>query len=189
MQMEQHLTRQQRQDLKNKRNGLAIFQISWIMVFVCLIVVNLQLRSNFTSWPPPGVEKLGVVLPTLATVALIASGFFTHRATKLIKLDEHKGFLANWRTGLLLGTVFVVLMTVEWLIVPVTGQYSTLFRVMTAFHGFHALVIGLFMFRTLRFGQAGLYSATDFWPIEAGTGLWDFVVVAWVMFYVVIYWI
>jgi heme/copper-type cytochrome/quinol oxidase subunit 3 len=189
MQMEQQLTREQLQDLKKKRDGLVIFQISWIMVFVCLVVVNIQLRGNFASWPPPGVEKLGIVLPTIATVALIASGFFTRRAASAIKTDERSGFLTSWRIALVLGLIFVALMAVEWLIVPVSGQYSTLFRVMTAFHAFHALVIGLYMFRTLRFAQAGLYGATDFWSVEAGRSLWDFVIVAWLMFYAIIYWI
>ena len=53
---EKNLSRAELQDLRNKRTGLAVFQISWILVFVCLVVVNWQLRWSQPSWPPPGVQ-------------------------------------------------------------------------------------------------------------------------------------
>jgi len=44
-----------------------VFQISWILVFVCLIMVNLQVRANLRRGPA-GCAPLDAVLPTLATV-------------------------------------------------------------------------------------------------------------------------
>jgi hypothetical protein len=32
------------------------------------------------------------------------------------------------------------------------------------------------------------YGALNFWAVEAGAKLWYFVLVAWMLFYVVIYW-
>ncbi|MBK8025534.1 MAG: hypothetical protein IPK19_30090 [Chloroflexi bacterium] len=37
---ESTMTREERMALANRRTGLFIFQISWIMVFVCLMLVN-----------------------------------------------------------------------------------------------------------------------------------------------------
>ena len=54
--LEQKLTRQEQLQLRNRRTGLTVFQISWIMTFVCLIVVNFWIRGNTDSWPPAGVE-------------------------------------------------------------------------------------------------------------------------------------
>ena len=74
MQMyEQQLSRKELQDLRNKRTGLTLFQLSWIMVFVVLILAQFDIRGRAEIWPPPGVDKPGIVLPTIATVALLAS--------------------------------------------------------------------------------------------------------------------
>src|SRR6266498_3586937 len=100
--LEQKLSRQEQQQLRNRRTGLAVFQISWIMTFVCLIVVNFWIRGNSTTWPPEGVavEKL---IPTLMTLTLIASSFFIRRGTKALETDNLPTFTTNWRNGLLLG--------------------------------------------------------------------------------------
>src|SRR5215216_1698159 len=103
--LEQKLTRQEQQQLRNRRTGLAIFQISWIMTFVCLIVVNFSIRGGSEVWPPAGVavEKL---IPTLMTLTLIASSYFIRRGTKALQADDVQTFTTNWRNGLLLGGVF-----------------------------------------------------------------------------------
>jgi heme/copper-type cytochrome/quinol oxidase subunit 3 len=187
--VEQPLSRQERLALKNRRTGMTIFQISWIMVFVCLILVNLQIRANFPSWPPEGVAKLGLGLPTIATVLLLASGFFVRRALNALQADQP--FVPSWRVALALGIGFILIMAWEWLNTPIASaanqQYGVVFRVMTAFHATHALVIGLYMLRIDRF-QAQ-YHARNFWAVEAGAKLWYFVIVAWIMFYAVLYWL
>jgi heme/copper-type cytochrome/quinol oxidase subunit 3 len=184
---EQQLSREEMLALKNKRAGLFIFQLSWILVFVALIIVNLQLRGSYPSWPPPGVERLGIALPTLATLGLMVSGWFVRRGNQALQAGQKAAFLFNWRNMLVLGAAFVAIMAYEWITTPVTSQYGTLFRVMTAFHGFHALVIGLFNWNLFR--HADQYGSHNGWMVEAGAKLWYFVVIAWIMFYVVLYWI
>ncbi len=179
------LSRRELQDLKNKRTGVTVFQLSWMLAFVCLIIVNLQIRNNFASWPPPGVEPLNARLATLATVGLLASVFLTRRGRQAIANDQRDQLQANWRIVLGLGVFFILVMATEWLTVPPSGQYSTLFRVMTAFHGIHALVIGIIMFNVYRHAQS--YDAVHHWAVEATAKLWYFVVVAWLLFYVVLY--
>jgi nitric oxide reductase NorE protein len=186
--LEQSLSRQELQKLRNNRTGIAIFQFTWILVFVCLVVVDIQLRSNYPTWPPDGVQKLGTGLPLLVTIGLIVSSFLAHRAYDGLKAGgSNESFLTLWRIVIALGLVFIVAMGIQWVTVPFSGQYSTLFRVMTAYHGIHALVIGLFVWRVHQFTQAKVYSAQHFWPIEAAVKLWDFVTVAWVLFFIVLY--
>jgi heme/copper-type cytochrome/quinol oxidase subunit 3 len=185
--LEKELSRDELLALKNRRTGVTVFQISWIMVFVCLIVVNLQIRSNYPSWPPPGVPGLEPILPTLATIGLLASTLLAHNGLKAIHAGEREAFLAQWRLALALGVGFVLIMAYEWLSVQSSGQFSTVFRVMVAYHAIHALVIGYIMGRVYRTAQANGYSVLRHWPVEAAAKLWYFVVVAWVMFYVVLY--
>ncbi len=186
--MEKNLSRQELQKLRNNRTGIAIFQFTWILVFVCLVVVDIQLRSSYTTWPPEGVQKLGIGLPALVTIGLMISSVLAHRAYNGLKAGgSNASFLTLWRVVIALGVVFIAVMTYQWLTVPISGQYSALFRVMTAYHGIHALVIGLFLWRVYSFTRAKIYSAKNFWPIEAAVKLWDFVTVAWVLFFIVLY--
>ncbi|MBK8027770.1 MAG: hypothetical protein IPK19_41915 [Chloroflexi bacterium] len=104
------MTREERMALANRRTGLFIFQISWIMVFVCLMLVNVQIRSNFASWPPEGVAPLDRVLPTLATVGLIVSGVFAWRGLNAIRVDQNAALRQNWLIALVLGAAFIVVM-------------------------------------------------------------------------------
>jgi len=184
--LEHKLTRQEQQQLRNRRTGLAIFQISWIMAFICLIVVNFWIRGNNDTWPPAGVaiEKL---IPTLMTLALVASSFFIRRGARALKADDVATFSRNWRYGLALGGLFAVVMAIEFVAAPGSGQFLSIYRLMIGFHHIHALVIGYYLIRVYQNGQRGAYSANDFWPVEGGTSLWDFVTVAWVLFYLVLY--
>lgn len=187
--LEQKLTRKELQDLRNKRTGLFIFQVSWIMAFVCLAVVNWQLRSGAVSWPPPGVQPLPVLLPTLATIALGASAVLARSASRAIKADDLAGFLSRWRLSIGLGVVFILLIAYEWVSIPYSAVYSDVFRMMTGFHGIHAIAISIFMATLYRNARAGLYGSANFWQVEGATSLWDFVLVAWLLFYVVLYWL
>jgi heme/copper-type cytochrome/quinol oxidase subunit 3 len=185
--LEKELSRAELLALKNRRTGVTVFQISWIMVFVCLIVVNLQIRSNYPSWPPPGVQGLEPILPTVATLGLLVSALLARSGLKTIAAGQREDFLSQWRLALALGAGFVLIMAYQWISVQFSGQYSTIFRVMVAYHAVHALVVGYIMWRVYKTGQAGGYTALRHWAVEAATRLWYFVIVAWVMFYVVLY--
>ena len=161
------------------------FQLSWILVFVCLIMVNLQIRGNFASWPPPGVEPLDPVLPTIATLGLLASAVLARAGLQAIQHDRRDALRSYWLATVALGVGFVLILAFAWPRVPFSGPYSTVFRVMTAFHSVHALVIGLILFRVL--SRAADYDSVHNWAVEASTKLWYFVVVAWLLFYTVLY--
>ncbi len=203
MQTEQSLSKAEReakQALENKRLGVLLFQISWIMAFVALIVVNWQLRFQYESWPPPGVAQMGLLLPSLATVALLASTFVMRAALRRVQADDTPGFMRWWLVALAMGVFFVGIMVAEWIRVPGDGTtYRTVFRMMTAFHTVHAVAIGAFManiYLNTRHAQAApaddeqavRYGSENFWAVEAATRLWDFVAIAWILFYVVLYW-
>ena len=192
--------------LKNARTGINLFQGSWIFTFVALIIANLQIRSSSPSWPPVGVEKLEPLLPTIATIGLVVSVAFVRRAFNALKHDDVRGFLVQWRTALALGAAFVAVMAFEWLtltpapesrirlangveMMSVLTQYNSMFRVMTAFHGIHALIIGIYMWNVYRGMAQAALDSRKLWSVEAGAKLWYFVVIAWMLFYVVLYWL
>lgn len=185
--LEKQLTRDEAIALKNNRTGVTVFQISWIMVFVCLILVNLQIRSNHASWPPAGTEGLEPILPTVATIGLVVSALLVRSGLKAISVGQRETFLSRWRLALAFAVGFVLVMAFEWMTVQFSGQFSTIFRVMVAYHAVHALVIGYIMWRVYQTGRANGYTVLRHWPVEAAAKLWYFVVVAWGMFYAVLY--
>lgn len=186
--LEAQLTREERQALQNKRLGMFIFQVSWIMAFLSLVVVNWQLRFS-PDWLPAGVEPMSPWLPSFATAGLLLSVWLARRALSAVQQDDRTAFLTRWQGALGLGALFVVVMLYEWFAVPPGTQYAQVFRLMTGFHMFHALVIGAYMLNVYQNGRRGLYGAMNFWAVEAGAKLWYFVVIAWMLFYIVIYWV
>lgn len=186
--LEPDLTREEFQALQNKRAGMFIFQVSWIMAFLCLVFVNWQMRFS-PQWMPEGTEAVSGLPGGIATVVLLLSVFFTRRAVTAIRDDDRRAFMTQWAATLGLGAGFVVIMLYEWVAITTGTQYAQVFRLMTGFHVFHALVIGGYMLMVYRRAQHGAYGARDFWAVEAGAKLWYFVFIAWILFYVVIYWL
>jgi heme/copper-type cytochrome/quinol oxidase subunit 3 len=184
---EQELSRDELIALRNKRTGMTVFQLSWIMVFVCLFLVNLQIRANTGQWPPEGVARLDQVLPTVMSVLLLASGVTARAALNSLEANKNKRFFSEWRATWVLGVVFTVAMIVALLMIQDGGQYGTIARVMIAYHAIHAAVIALYMWQVEGRVRAGIVNARDSWSVEAGVKLWNFVIVAWVLFYVALY--
>ena len=171
---------------KNRRLGLLIFQISWMMTFVCLSVVNWQLRWQYADWPPAEIT-LNRLLPSFATLLLLASLVLFRSARNILANSQSfPAFQQRWWLGIALGTIFVLIMGAEFLRAPelVGTTYRDVFRVMTGFHLTHALVIGWLAIRARRNPLS-----EDGWAIEAAIKLWDFVFIAWLIFYAVLYWI
>lgn len=180
--------------LKNNRLGMNIFQVSWIMAFVAIIVVNWQLRFSYSEWPPAGVEPFSPILPTIATLSLLASTWLVRNGFKLLREGHIPTFLTNWKYAIGLGFGFMAIIVFEFFTVSpeaMATQYGDTFRLMTGFHFIHALIIIGIMINVYRKGQTGIYTGgeQDSWAVEGTAKLWYFVTVAWILFYIVLYWI
>ena len=123
--------------LKNNRLGMTIFQASWIMVFIAMIVVNWQLRFSYAQWPPAGVAPYDPLLPSLATLALLQSAILVRRGWQSLRRDHLEGFRLNWRLAMALGLAFMAIIVYEFATVSAAAlatQYGVTLRLMTGFH-------------------------------------------------------
>ncbi len=187
--LELGLTRQEQQALQNKRAGIFIFQASWILTFVCLAIVNWQMRFS-SNWMPNPNDRLGIVISTIATIILGMSALLVRQGVKLVNNQHLSQFLRRLLMAIFLGGVFVALIGYEWVTITTGTQYAQVFRLMTGFHIVHAVSIGIYLGLVYVNGRKRVYNANDYlWAVEAGAKLWYFVLVAWLLFYVVIYWI
>lgn len=180
--------------LKNNRLGMTIFQLSWIMVFFAIIIVNWQLRFSYAQWPPAGVAPFDPLLPSVATLALLLSAALIRRGWHGLRLGALNEFLWSWRLAMALGVLFMGIIVYEFMSVSeaaLATQYGVTLRLMTGFHFAHALAILAVMLRVYRSGGTGAYSGGEHeaWAVEGTAKLWYFVAVAWILFYVVLYWI
>ena len=180
--------------LKNNRLGMKLFQISWMMAFLAMAMVNWQLRFSYAQWPPAGVDPFNPILPSLATAALIASVWLVRQSLKALRGGAVAAFLNHWRLATSLGFVFMAVVIYEFAAVSeaaLATQYGQTFRLMTGFHFVHALAIAALMVKVHRDGGQGMYSGdeNDSWAVEGTAKLWYFVTVAWILFYAVLYWL
>ena len=180
--------------LKNNRLGMTIFQISGIMVFLAMIIVNWQLRFSYSKWPPAGVAPFDPLLPTAATAALLLSALLVKRGLQALRNGRIGGFLMDWRGAMVFGFAFMAVIVYEFASVSdaaLATQYGITMRLMTGFHFVHALAILAVMAHVIRSAAAGRYSGDerDSWAVEGAAKLWYFVTLAWILFYVVLYWI
>lgn len=198
--IEQHEKQKQREQrdadmrLKNNRLGMNIFQVSWMMAFMAIITVNWQLRYNYREWPPAGVEPFSIILPTLATLCLIISSMLVRNGLKVLRDSHLDAFMNNWRLAVGLGFAFMAIIVFEFFSVSdaaLATQYGATFRLMSGFHFVHALVITGVMINVYLKSKQGLYTGNehDSWAVEGTAKLWYFVTVAWILFYMVLYWI
>lgn len=198
--IEQHEKQRQREQrdadmrLKNNRLGMNIFQISWIMAFVAIIVVNWQLRYSYREWPPAGVEPFSIILPTIATLCLIISSWLVRNSLKVLRDNHLETYMNNWRLAIGLGFAFMAIIVFEFFTVSdaaLATQYGVTFRLMAGFHFIHALVIIGIMINIFFKSKQGLYTGDEHgsWAVEGTAKLWYFVTVAWILFYMVLYWI
>ena len=180
--------------LKNNRLGMTIFQISWIMVFLAMIIVNWQLRFSYSEWPPAGVAPFDPLWPSAATIALLLSSLLVKRGLQALRKRRIDGFLLDWRGAMVFGFAFMAVIVYEFGSVSdaaLATQYGITMRLMTGFHFVHALAIIAIMAHVIRSAAAGRYSGDehDSWAVEGTAKLWYFVTLAWILFYVVLYWI
>lgn len=183
--------REAEQRLSNNRLAVTIFQVSWIMVFISLVVVNWQLGFA-PGWRPSDLQMPDLLLPTVATIALLASTGLAWHARRLVAAGQVSAFLNEWRIAIALGVVFLLIMLQQFFALPQGGegtQYVFMYRLMIGYHALHTLAIGALMVQVYRYGKRGNYGAEHSWPVEGSAKLWYFVTVAWIIFYVVLYWI
>ena len=164
------------------------------MAFLALIMVNWQLRYNYQQWPPAGVEPFNPILPTIATLCLLISSWLVHRGLKNLRRNRLAPYMRAWLLAIGLGFVFMAIIVFEFFTVSevaLATQYGETFRLMTGFHFIHALVIMGGMIHIYRKSKQGRYTGGehDSWAVEGTAKLWYFVTVAWILFYIVLYWI
>lgn len=173
--------------LKNARLGLLLWRFVNGMVFAFFVFANGMMRSTQPSWPPPGVQPLDAGVPLVLTILIGASFFTASRSLSAIRRGASGAMAQQIGMTALLGIAFLVGVVAYTGQIPVSGPYSSINVTMNLFHALHVVAGLLLLAFVLVRARQGIYHKERFWMVEAAVVFWQFVVLMWVFFFVVIY--
>lgn len=180
--------------------GFFLFLISEIMLFsgffwaffdrTFFLSSYIDNLSRLTPSSHPWVTVDWYRLPLLGTCLLITSGYLCNLGYYSLKIGLKDLSYGSFSVGILFGFLFLLIQEFEYLEFKVTisdGVFSSLFFLLTGFHGMHVLV-GLLLLCT----QADRIWSNHF-SIQRSTGLsfaiiyWHFVDIIWIFLFVFVY--
>lgn len=160
-------------------------------VFTCLVASYFYLGLDAPTWPPPGVKRPDLLLPSLGTVAILASSFTMHRADSSIDHGEPER-LPRWLiASIALALVFLALKVIEYAHVPYrwdSHPYGSIVWTIIGFHGTHVTLLVAKTVVVSVLAWRGYFTARRRLGVTINGLYWHFVVVVWLPLYAVLYW-
>ena len=96
--------------------------VSFSMLFATLFLSYVLLRFNAPAWPPMGIGRLGLVLPTLSTVFIAASSLAYWAFERSYGIGQVRK--AYFWTAVLAGCGFMVSQAMLWHSLELQGIYA-----------------------------------------------------------------
>ena len=126
--------------------GMVVFLGSSSILFAALFFMFAAFRVGHTDWPPNGLPRLPLWVPTLNTLVIGLSSGALYRGGTWLRGGHPRPFRRLLTVAAGLGTLFILLQAIYWLQLwqagfqIATGLYSSYFYLLTVFHAIHATV-------------------------------------------------
>lgn len=164
--------------------GMALVCATEAALFAFLITSYFYLGVRSTAWPPQGIEKPKLFLPSMMTAVLLTSSFAVWWGEKGIAKGRHLRLRIGLSLGVFLGIAFLAIQFREYHeklrhIVPQTHAYASLFFTITSFHGAHVAFGVLLLAFTLGRDYLGHFDETEHGGVKVASLYWHFVDVVW----------
>lgn len=169
--------------------GMAFLILTEGALFAYLFFSYFYLASQSNeAWPPGGPPKL--LMATINTGVLLASSGAAWWAERGIRAGRRGRLTAGLVLALLLGCLFIGVQAHEWQTRPFvlsTSPYSSLYFIITGFHGAHVIVGLLVLVALLVWNLLGRFDRG--WHLEVSVGIvyWHFVDLVWLAVFSVLY--
>ena len=170
--------------------GVIFFLLSEVALFGSLIFAYLYLRRSLGTWPPPGIERLEVVLPAINTVVLISSGFFCHYAYTAIKRGRQRLFMVLLLLTIVFGAAFLSGQAYEYKHLETAINhdiFGATFFTLTGLHGAHVSLGVLALIAVFMLGLRGRWTRDHNFAVHGVTLYWHFVDAVWVVLFAIFY--
>jgi len=166
--------------------GIGIFIVSEILIFLSLFASYWSMRiatgAAGDPWPPAGTPEIGLGLPGVMTVILVASSVTYHMGEQKFEAGDKGGFKLWLVVSIALGLLFFGCTAYEYAhlfeqeFVPGTNQFSTAFYSLTGFHAAHVL-IGVLVFLVMLYSV--IRGPVHYMFVKSAGIYWHFVDVVW----------
>lgn len=173
--------------------GMLIFLGGWAMMFAGLFFAYAALRWKAPVWPPAGLPRPPLALPSASTLALAFSSALVWLALRNLRAGRARSLLPLIVGAIALGVTFVVMQGAVWQhmralgLRPSSGIYGGVFFGIQGLHAVHALA-GLVGLGTLLPGAtAGRYTAASHTALRVWAMFWHFVGAMWLVTWVTVY--
>jgi heme/copper-type cytochrome/quinol oxidase subunit 3 len=186
------IAQQQRQRELTSSIGMMVALGSWTMMFGALFFMYLALRSQTSSWPPPG-QHLPILLPTINTVIIVSSSVTLVKALKDLRNGKHAASVIWMAVTLALGVGFVALQILLWRDMWVDGLTSsagtlgTVIYGLTVLHALHVvagvIVLGYLLAQALSSARGADRIHRRMLSLRLCGMFWHFVDAVWVIMF------
>ena len=170
--------------------GMIMLILIELTVFGGLMAIYYYLKLYNPEFPPPGIDKPELLLPTLNTFVLLGAGLAMYLADKGIKAGDQLR-LKLWKSvSLLLAIAFLTLKYIEysgydydW----TTHAYGSIVWTITGFHAAHVISVALNTVVVLAMAFRGMFRSDRRMAVEANSLYFYFVVLIWLPLYFTLY--
>jgi cytochrome c oxidase subunit 3 len=179
--------------VSNAHIGVLVLLAAETMLFTGVLGAYVLFRTVATSWPPAGLPRLPLLVTTLNTLVLLASGYTMHRARVAARAGDHPILRPHLIATAALGLLFLGIQGAEWVrlvhhgLTLASGTYGASFYTLIGLHGVHVLAaVAWLLVVTARVGtKAGVPVRSV--PVDVCGIYWNYVVALWLVLFGLVY--
>lgn len=172
--------------------GMTVLLISFTMLFATLLLGYIVFRLTNDVWPPMGMERVPLTLPTLSTLVIGVSSFFLVMFEKAFMENKKSKMQLHFLLTLALGLGFMVIQFMLWGSLRDVGLYvsggifPSMIYSLTWIHAAH-IVSGIFaLLLLLPVLFKGYVTDRVVWVQNIGK-FWHFLGAVWFFMYVIMF--
>ncbi len=113
-----------RHELQNNL-AMTVTLISGAMLFTTLFMGYAIYRTSADQWPPLGVGRVSLVLPTVSTLMILVSSWFAYQVRLNVKAQSFKDAKTNLNITLGLGIGFMLVQSLLWAYLKNVGLFAS----------------------------------------------------------------
>tara|TARA_R100001039_G_scaffold38191_2_gene38844 strand:+ start:481 stop:1113 length:633 start_codon:yes stop_codon:yes gene_type:complete len=168
--------------------GLILIEMSVVAAFVIsyfyLVMVN-------PTWPPEGQPASELLWPTVSMVLLLVSCVTMYLAGKSVNRDRVTAFVIYTWASVALATVVLVIRWLQFQTFDFSWNdhvYGSLVWTISGFHFLHVVSAATGTSVVALLGMKKFFNSKQRIGVVVDTLYWNFVALAWIPFYLILYW-
>jgi len=170
--------------------GMLLFVAIESAELLGFIASYFYLRSSLSDWPPGDMPLPALLVPTTATLLMVASAIPNYLGSRAIKQGDRRGLIMNLTVMSVLQLAFIILIVLHLISLNfgwTTNAYGSVYFVLIITHlllaGSTILESMFILVQALR----GFYTAERHWAVEVDSITSYFAIAAWIAVFVTIF--